>query len=133
MNYIRALKNQLSFLRDPWFGPTAADGARAEPLPDCPSPLCRRGKRCRAAHQGLHCQRTHFAPPEIARWRRKSPLGQAIAAVPPLTDPNDVKGRLKRLTSITILKLEHQIKMKERWTSMREAPVEPASCKKRGV
>ena len=110
MKYIRTLKNTLLLLRDPWARFSAREGARGEPLRSCPSPLCRRGKRCRAAHDGLHCRRTHFSPGEIERWRRKSPLGQAIAAVPPVHDANDFMGRINRLTAIETLKLEHQMK-----------------------
>ncbi|HUR42749.1 MAG TPA: hypothetical protein VMZ01_01490 [Aestuariivirga sp.] len=127
MNYIRTLKNKLSRLRDPWWGSPAPDGARTEPLPNCPSPLCRRGKRCRAAHQGRHCQRTHFSPPELRRWRGKSPLGKAIAAVPTIHDENDLMGRVNRITQIETLKLKHQMKIKDCWTETRKALIEPAS------
>jgi len=115
MNNISTRKKAPYLSREPWWGFTSHDLPREKPLARCPSPLCRRARQCRAAHDGLYCQRTHFSPPEIEKMREQSPLAKAIAAVPPVADADDLEARLDRANMIASLRKDHHAEMTARW------------------
>jgi hypothetical protein len=53
----------------PWAGYTAHEHKRDEALALCPSPRCRRLKRCVAASEDLYCRRTHIPHSEYLHGR----------------------------------------------------------------
>ena len=101
--------------RRPWAGFNGHDMARAEPLPCCPVPRCRRAKACIAALDNLYCQRTHHSLAEQRRLRAQDPLQQELDSVPEADDPNDLNARVERIAALAHIRRAHDADMLVRW------------------
>ncbi len=124
MNIIRRLNKHLRRKpppprrsRRPWLGFTSHDMPRAEALAICPSPRCRRAKRCIAAVDSLYCLRSHHALDELNAIHAQSELRKDLDTVMPVVDPTDFVARAERLAELAEVRRNYHKRMVERWKS----------------
>jgi hypothetical protein len=103
------------YSHSPWLGFSKADKPRKQPLPICPDPRCRRGKRCVAAYDDLYCQRTHMAVAEADRITPRRALSEQERNILAPVDPRNLQVRHQRIVDALELGIERAKEKEARW------------------
>ena len=101
--------------KTPWWGFSAHDITREQPLPRCPSPRCCRAKACLSATDNLYCLRTHHTPAEQKWLMAHHPLSKQLASVPKVKDRRDVAAIARRAAQLLELRQAYNAAMTARW------------------
>ena len=99
----------------PWWGFSAHDIPRSEPLPRCPSERCCRVRQCISAIDNLYCLRTHHTLPEQRWLMKRHPLSRETAKVPPVKNRKDALAVAHRTQRIMEIRLAFNTRMTTRW------------------